>query len=189
MLAKEARLISVSLGTAPTVQLMFHSHVNKSKAERSREQILHAFEYVLSSVITLEIRYEPKDDAIEERSDEIVWGSSDFDITRSRKHSSRRKNVNNEHGRQNSIVRGKVSLAHVINKADTCSQQGGWSRQKAMSIAEKLEKENLRMEPRSSLLCWKASSTTRRKLSALKIRTRRSRALSRLHPSMNVESV
>uniref|UniRef100_A0A452ZMC8 Uncharacterized protein n=3 Tax=Triticeae TaxID=147389 RepID=A0A452ZMC8_AEGTS len=37
-----------------------------------------------------------------------------------------------------------------------------------------------RLEPRSSLLCWKASSTTRRKLSALKIRTRRSRALSRL---------
>ncbi|KAL5230381.1 hypothetical protein ABZP36_029157 [Zizania latifolia] len=271
MLAKEARLISVSLGTAPTVQLMFNSQVNKSKAERSREQILHAFEYVLSSAITLEIRYEPKDDAIEGRvpaispfpedsssntalrrsftkhssvssrgenlirklqtdsvvqgassnqtrwmqsdphiltegeiievgpsqmdwhgephnravatkeiSDEIVWGAATLTSQDQENIVQGGKNVNNEHGRQNSIVRGKVSLAHVINKADTCSQQGGWSRQKAMSIAEKLEQENLRMEPRSSLLCWKASSTTRRKLSALKIRTRRSRALSRL---------
>uniref|UniRef100_J3M943 Uncharacterized protein n=2 Tax=Oryza brachyantha TaxID=4533 RepID=J3M943_ORYBR len=271
MLAKEARLISVSLGTAPTVRLMFSSRVNKSKAERSREQILHAFESVLSSAITLEIRYEPKDDArgghapaispypddsasnvalrrsftkhssvssrgenlirrlqkdnavhgvnsnqmrwmqsdphiltegeiievgpsqvdwhgesnnsavaTKERRDEVEWEQAAF-ITQDQENIVLRgENVNNEHGRQNSIVRGKVSLAHVINKAETCSQQGGWSRQKAISIAEKLEQENLRLEPRSSLLCWKASSTTRRKLSALKIRTRKSRALSRL---------
>lgn len=42
-----------------------------------------------------------------------------------------------------SIVRGKVSLAHVIKQAEGCSQHSGWSRRKAVSIAEKLEQENL----------------------------------------------
>ncbi|XP_062181614.1 protein STICHEL-like 3 isoform X2 [Phragmites australis] len=266
LLAKEGRLISVSL--APTVQLIFSSRVNKSKAEKYRGQILQAFESVLSSAIILEIRYESKDDLTSYHAPVISRyhedGSSNMVLRRSfTKHSSvssggenlirrlqkdsifqgtssnqtrwmqsdphiltegeiievgsqmdwhaepdngivtankRRqasvwreglssldqeipqggKNVNNEHGRQKNIVRGKVSLAHVINQAEARSQQGGWSRHKAISIAEKLEQDNLRLEPRSSLLCWKTSSTSRRKLSALKIRTRRSRALSRL---------
>ncbi|XP_051209046.1 protein STICHEL-like 4 isoform X1 [Lolium perenne] len=269
MMAQEGRIISVSLGTAPTVQLMFSSHVNKSKAEKSRGQIMQAFESVLSSAIILEIRYESEEDgggvpAIlpyrEDTSSNIAlrrsftkhssvssggenlvrrlhkgsvaqgassnqtrWMQSDPHIltegeiievgpsqmewydepdtglvaTDKRRQSVREAaalssqdqenigprggiNVNNEHDRQRNIVRGKVSLAHVINRAEGCSQHGGWPRQKAMSITEKLEQENLRLEPRTSLLCWKASSTTRRKLSALKIRTRRSRALSRL---------
>ncbi|KAF6985758.1 hypothetical protein CFC21_003578 [Triticum aestivum] len=223
MMAKEGRVISVSLGTAPTVQLMFSSRVNKSKAEKSRGQILQAFESVLSSAIILEIRYESKDggegvedtysnialtrsftkhssvssggEIIEVGPSEMGWyGEPDTGAVASDKRRSVREaalssqdqeNIRppggtNEHDRQKNIVRGKVSLAHVINKAEACSQQGGWSRQKGMSITEKLEQENLRLEPRSSLLCWKASSTTRRKLSELKIRTRRSRALSRL---------
>ncbi|KAM3412002.1 hypothetical protein ACQJBY_003585 [Aegilops geniculata] len=257
MMAKEGRVISVSLGTAPTVQLMFSSRVNKSKAEKSRGQILQAFESVLSSAIILEIRYESKDggegvedaysnialtrsftkhssvssggenlvsrlqkgrvaqgtssnqtrwmqsdphiltegEIIEVGPSEMEWyGEPDTGAVASDKRrsvweaalsSQDQENIRppggtNEHDRQKNIVRGKVSLAHVINKAEACSQQGGWSRQKGMSITEKLEQENLRLEPRSSLLCWKASSTTRRKLSALKIRTRRSRALSRL---------
>uniref|UniRef100_A0ACD5U1E6 Uncharacterized protein n=1 Tax=Avena sativa TaxID=4498 RepID=A0ACD5U1E6_AVESA len=262
MMATEGRLISVSLGTAPTVQLMFNSRVNKSKAEKSRGQIVQAFESVLSSATILEIRYESKEDGggvpailpyhedtssnmalrrsftkhssvssggdnlvrrLQTSSNQTRWMQSDPHIltegeiievgpskmewyneqdtgavTFDKRRQSVREaaalssqdqenigprggiNVNNEHDRQKNIVRGKVSLAHVINRAEGCSQQGGWSRQKAMSITEKLEKENLRLEPRSSLLCWKASSTTRRKLSALKIRTRRSRALSRL---------
>ncbi|CAL4909249.1 unnamed protein product [Urochloa decumbens] len=266
LLAGEGRLISVSLGTAPTVQLIFSSRVNKSKAEKYRGQILQAFESVLSSAIILEIRYESKDDLTPGHAPVISpypEDGSNMVLRRSfTKHSSvssggenliRRlqkdsvvqggssnqtrwmqsdphiltegeiievgsqmdwraepdngiitsierqegawgeclssnnqeiphggKNMNNEHGRQKNIVRGKVSLAHVINQAEACSQQGGWSRHKAISIAEKLEQDNLRLESRSSLLCWKASSTSRRKLSALKIRTRRSRALSRL---------
>ncbi|AQK87729.1 Protein STICHEL-like 3 [Zea mays] len=267
LLAREGRLISVSLGTAPTVQLIFNSRVNKSKAEKYRGQILQAFESVLSSTIILEIRYESKDDLAAGHAPVISAypedGSSNLVLRRSfTKHSSvssggenlirrlqkdsvvqlgssnqtrwmqsdphiltegeiievgsqmdwraeqdsgivmanRRqeavsgeglssqnqeisqggKIVNNGDGRQKNIVRGKVSLANVINQAESCSQQGGWSRHKAVSIAEKLEQDNLRLEPRSSLLCWKASSTSRRKLSALKIRTRRSRALSRL---------
>ncbi|CAM0954429.1 unnamed protein product [Alopecurus aequalis] len=268
MMAKEGRVISVSLGTAPTVQLLFSSHVNKSKAEKSRGQILQAFESVLSSAIILEIRYESEDgggvsaispyredtasnnalrrsftrhSSVSSGAENLVrrlhkgsvtqgtssnqtrWMQSDPHIltegeiievgpsktewydepdagvvsTDKRRQSVWEAaalssqdqenigpqggiNVNNEHDRQRNIVRGKVSLAHVINRAEGCSQHGGWSRQKALSITEKLEQENLRLEPRSSLLCWKGSSTTRRKLSALKIRTRRSRALSRL---------
>ncbi|KAI4368115.1 hypothetical protein MLD38_016711 [Melastoma candidum] len=73
-----------------------------------------------------------------------------------------------------SIVRGKVSLAHVIQQAEGNSQHGVWSRRKAVSIAEKLEQENLRLEPRSrNLLCWKVSRGTRHKLSRFKIRSRR----------------
>ncbi|XP_065012441.1 protein STICHEL-like 3 [Musa acuminata AAA Group] len=86
-----------------------------------------------------------------------------------------------EQNQNKSLVRGRVSLAHVIQQAEGCSRRGGWSRHKAMSIAEKLEQENLRLEPRSrSLLCWKSSRTTRAKLSNLKIRTRRPRFLLKL---------
>lgn len=46
-----------------------------------------------------------------------------------------------EQSRKHSLVRGKVSLAHVIQQADV--QGGVWSRRKAISIAEKLEQENL----------------------------------------------
>ncbi|KAF8715724.1 hypothetical protein HU200_026668 [Digitaria exilis] len=233
LLAREGRLISVSLGTAPTVQLLFSSRVNKSKAEKYRGQILQAFESVLSSAIILEIRYESKDDlaaghapvispypedgsnmvlrrsftkhsSVSSGEGEIIEVGSQMDwratqdngivtsndrqegawgeclLSQHQEVPQGGKFLNNEYGRQKNIVRGKVSLAHVINQAEAHSQQGGWSRHKPISIAEKLEQDNLRLEPRSSLLCWKSSSTSRRKLSALKIRTRRSRALSRL---------
>ena len=213
---------------APTVQLIFSSRVNKSKAEKYRGQILQAFESVLSSAIILEIRYESKDDLIaghapvislypEDGSNMVLkrsftkhssissggenlirglqkgnvvqggssnqtrwmqsdphiltegeiievgsqmdrWAEPDNGIVMSIERqegawgeclSSQNqvpqggKNVNNEHGRQKNIVRGKVSLAHVINQAEACSQQSGWSRHKAISIAEKLEQDNL----------------------------------------------
>lgn len=48
-----------------------------------------------------------------------------------------------EQPQRQSLVRSKVSLAHVIQQAEGCSQRNGWSRRKAMSIAEKLEQENL----------------------------------------------
>jgi hypothetical protein len=56
---------------------------------------------------------------------------------------NRRGGNGNRQGRQNSIVKRKLSLAHVIGRAEACSQRGGWSRRKALSIAEKLEQENL----------------------------------------------
>jgi len=213
---------------APTVQLIFSSRVNKSKAEKYRGQILQAFESVLSSAIILEIRYESKDDLIaghapvislypEDGSNMVLkrsftkhssissggenlirglqkgnvvqggssnqtrwmqsdphiltegeiievgsqmdrWAEPDNGIVMSIERqegawgeclSSQNqvpqggKNVNNEHGQQKNIVRGKVSLAHVINQAEACSQQSGWSRHKAISLAEKLEQDNL----------------------------------------------
>lgn len=213
---------------APTVQLIFSSRVNKSKAEKYRGQILQAFESVLSSAIILEIRYESKDDLIaghapvislypEDGSNMVLkrsftkhssisfggenlirglqkgnvvqggssnqtrwmqsdphiltegeiievgsqmdrWAEPDNGIVMSIERqegawgeclSSQNqvpqggKNVNNEHGQQKNIVRGKVPLAHVINQAEACSQQSGWSRHKAISLAEKLEQDNL----------------------------------------------
>uniref|UniRef100_A0ACD5VTH9 Uncharacterized protein n=1 Tax=Avena sativa TaxID=4498 RepID=A0ACD5VTH9_AVESA len=272
MMAKEGKLKSVSLGTAPTVQLIFSSRVNKSKAENFRGQILQAFESVLHSATILKIRYESENDAraghdpsmftYQEndspnitlrrsfskhsplssggeknltgrlKKDRPVKGSSStktrwmqsdphiltegeiIEVVPSHMHrhaetyngvrdinerkkdniweealsSSNQDSVINQGGRngnkqrrQNSIVKGKVSLAHVISKAEACSQGGGWSRRKALSIAEKLEKENLRLEPRSrSILCWRTSKT-RRKLSSFRVRTGgRSQAVSRL---------
>ncbi|KAF5190916.1 Stichel-like [Thalictrum thalictroides] len=88
-----------------------------------------------------------------------------------------------EQPQSQSIVRSKVSLAHVIQQAEGCNQRNGWSRRKAMSIAEKLEQENLRMESRSRrLLCWKTSRSTRGKLSRLRVGTRRPRSLLKLFP-------
>uniref|UniRef100_A0A0D9V5A3 Uncharacterized protein n=1 Tax=Leersia perrieri TaxID=77586 RepID=A0A0D9V5A3_9ORYZ len=248
MMAKEGRLMSVSLGTAPTVQIIFSSHVNKSKAENFRGVILQAFESVLQSAIILEIRYESKYDLRASHAPAILshgenespsttlrrsftkhsplssggenlrrrlkkdrasasktrWMQSDphiltegeiIEVGSSHMHwhgetnndvhnvnGRRKENVweeesltspnsmanqggrnGNKQRRQNSIVKGKVSLAHVIGKAEACSQRGGWSRQKALSIAEKLEQENLRLEPRSrSVLCWRTSRTRRK---------------------------
>ncbi|RRT73966.1 hypothetical protein B296_00032863 [Ensete ventricosum] len=44
----------------------------------------------------------------------------------------------NEQNQRKNLVSSEVSLAHVIQQAE-----GGWSRCKAMSVAEKLEQENL----------------------------------------------
>lgn len=242
-LFKEGKLISVSFGAAPTVQLMFSSQLTKSTAEKFRGHILQAFESVLGSSATIEIRCESSKDAgsalqmpltfpatndslsqirdfngvgtlvhpsltdsVEKRKGEIVEepaplvehknneqqvdahgtsyksleGKSIGQASASQKkpivksHLDQRKLL--EQGQSRSIVRSKVSLAHVIQQAE--GQRSGWSKRKAVSIAEKLEQENLRLEPRSrSLLCWKASRVTRRKLSRLKIRSRKPRAL------------
>jgi hypothetical protein len=216
------------------VQLIFSSHINKSKAENYRAQILQAFESVLRSAIILEIRYESKNDAkaghassmspypgngssnatlrrtftkhsplsyggenlitrlkkdsvvkganssktrwmqsdphiltegeiievgpshmhwhaqtnngaldINERRKENVWEEEALSSPNQESMTNRKGRNGNIQRRQNSIVKGKVSLAHVIGRAEACSQRGGWSRQKAISIAEKLEQENL----------------------------------------------
>lgn len=241
-LYKEGKLISVNFGAAPTVQLMFSSQLSKSTAEKFTGHILQAFESVLGSSITMEIRCESNKDAdsvqqplilpainnssshirdlngvgtqahpsvtdsVEKKRGEIVEeaalpvqhknneqqvdahaasyksldGTSIGQASTSQKnpivksHLDRRKL--REQGQSRSLVRSKVSLAHVIQQAE--GQRSGWSKRKAVSIAEKLEQENLRLEPRSrSLLCWKASRATRRKLSRLKVRARKPRAL------------
>ncbi|KAI7999916.1 Protein STICHEL-like 3 [Camellia lanceoleosa] len=258
---QEGKLISVSFGAAPTVQLMLSSHLTKSKAEKYRAHILQAFESVLGSPVTIEIRYELKKDArvgnnmspvlpssqdgssqihtnagpmssnrmtmvdsskrvSQERdgltqphvlqSESLGLGRSEIvEIASPREPKGNGNKDNNtqhdrrardtkvphkkstmaslaerrklgEHNQSQSIVRSKVSLAHVIQHAEGCTQQNGWSKRRAVSIAEKLEQENLKLEPRSrSLLCWKASRVTRRKLSRFKIRTRQPKTLLR----------
>ncbi|XP_010242131.1 PREDICTED: protein STICHEL-like 3 isoform X2 [Nelumbo nucifera] len=274
-MCQEAKLVSVSFGAAPTVQLIFSSPLTKSKAEKFRGYILQAFEATLGSPLILEIRCESRKDAraglqvplilpaskdgssqmmtkpdsvsndrmpktgndnngrkilkdrvvkgvgssqnklllpsLDMATSEIVelvaspretkkiehtdnngqYGERNFGSTlvgqteyahqKSTLGSQRRKF--GEQSQSQSLVRSKVSLAHVIQQAEGCTQRSGWSRRKAMSIAEKLEQENLRLEPRSrSLLCWKACRATRGKLSRLKVRTRRSRSLLKLFP-------
>ncbi|XP_048333787.2 protein STICHEL-like 3 [Ziziphus jujuba] len=243
-LYQEGKLISVSFGAAPTVQLIFTSPLTKSTAEKFREHILQAFELVLGSSVTIEIRCDSRKDskpgvhvplmlpASKDGSSQIrdtngvssqahllhsntkEMGKSEIvEIEASPRETKSKDHDNHEESgtqslkdgqtgeaaashkksasaliqekqkfggqsRSQSLVRSKVSLAHVIQQAEGCSQRSGWSKRKAVSIAEKLEQENLRLEPRSrSLLCWKASRVTRRKLSRLKIRTRKPRSL------------
>ncbi|KFK31528.1 hypothetical protein AALP_AA6G124300 [Arabis alpina] len=183
-LYKEGKIFSISIGSAPTVQLMFNSPLAKSTAENFNDHILRAFEAVLGSPVTLEMRTELKKDwknvgswPLQDNGErfrdsgrsEIIEVGDESESTMSR---ARRKHLEaslNQNQSQ-SIVRGKVSLAQVIKQAEG----NGWSKSKAVSIANKLEQENLRLEPRSrSLICWKASRSTRRKISSrLKIRRR-----------------
>jgi hypothetical protein len=194
---------------APTVQLIFSSHFTKLKAEKFRAHILQAFESVLGSPVTIEIRCESNKEtsagfrvplilpaskngssqmAIDPvlnagsrmpRTGEYLEGRSEIvevptsprkyegnEPTNHNVESSRRglqhtragESVSNkkpavgslverrklgETSQSKSIVRSKVSLARVIQQAEGCTQQAGWSKHKAVSIAEKLEQENL----------------------------------------------
>ncbi|KAL8511706.1 hypothetical protein ACS0TY_018218 [Phlomoides rotata] len=218
---QEGKLISINYGAAPTVQLQFNSQLTKSKAENFSLHILQAFESVLRSPVTIEIRCESRKgfgvgpilqcpSTSDTRNRMPLAGEDDIDRLQNRDASSaginRREIVEieaspQEHivkrkddkvdsdrvtstqkistmfGERNqnlSIVKSKVSLAQVIQHAEGSSQHSGWSKRKAVSIAEKLEQENLRLEPSSRrLLCWNPPKLTRRKLSRLKIRTRR----------------
>lgn len=185
------------------MQLIFSSHLTKSTAEKFRGHILQAFESVLGSPVTIEIRCELKKDskagvhiplmlpASKDGSSQIreaqvlpsktretgkseivevaaspketkgdahadnheesgkrgLKGASGGEATASHKKSGTTsvagKRKVGEQSQCQSIVRSKVSLAHVIQQAEGCSQYNGWSKRKAVSIAEKLEQENL----------------------------------------------
>ncbi|KAL0328922.1 UNVERIFIED_CONTAM: protein STICHEL-like 3 [Sesamum calycinum] len=205
-----SKLISVSYGAAPTVQLLFNSQLTKSKAEKFRLHILQAFESVLRSPVTIEIRCESRKDAgggpiLLPATQDSITSHDDTRRPQNRvtslsgvnrreiieiessprdKADSDRINIDNAVGATSkqktstnlgdrnqslSLVRSKVSLAHVIQQAEG-SQHSGWSRRKAVSIAEKLEQENLRLEPKSrALLCWNPPKGTRRKVSKVKV--------------------
>ncbi|RID45159.1 hypothetical protein BRARA_I01904 [Brassica rapa] len=163
-LYREGKIFSISIGSAPTVQLMFNSPVTRITAENFRDHILGAFEAVLGAPVTLEIRIESKKDQ------KNVGGRSEIIELEDESESEVTQEVNEN--KNQSIVRGKVSLAQVIKQGEGSS----WSKRKALLIAEKLEHENLRLESRSrSLICWKALRSVRRKLWRLKIGTRRVR--------------
>lgn len=159
------------------MQLLFSSNLTKTKAEKLQEHILQAFETVLGSTVTIEIRCESKQDTrsgayaplpLPAPRDSIsqVGRSEIVELEpspRDRKSSGADKRVLGEESSHmkvpasyverrkvgekvpsQSIVRGKVSLAHVIQEAgEGRSQRNSWSKKKAVSIAEKLEQENL----------------------------------------------
>lgn len=226
------------------MQLIFSSHLTKSKAEKCRGRILQAFESVLGSPVTIEIRCESRKDAKAGAHVPLILSAAkDFqsqmvthqgNITENRRHhagcddiiqrvpkdrdlhgvgstqaqaqllnansleigrseiveilpspreltsndridtsvpsektglesswageasTSQRKSTMasvperrklGEPSHSQSLVRSKVSLAHVIQQAEGCSQKSGWSKRKAVSIAEKLEQENLYVPP------------------------------------------
>lgn len=117
---------------------------------------MRAFEAVLGSPVTLEIRAESKKDSknvgssslqglsngerLREsgRSEIIEVAEPESPVTRARrKHLEASQNRNQSQNQ--SIVKGKVSLAQVIKQAEG----NGWSRHKAVLVADKLEQENL----------------------------------------------
>ena len=134
--------------------------MTKSKAEKFKTHILKAFEQVLGSPVTIEMRSESgasQEDLYEKRRSEIIeveasprerkaishYDNNDKgEATSSHKNSSVSfQRILGEQNQCRSIVKGKVSLANVIQQAE--SQRNGWSARKAVSIAEKLEQENL----------------------------------------------
>ncbi|GAA0151663.1 DNA-directed DNA polymerase [Lithospermum erythrorhizon] len=241
----EGKLISVSFGAAPTVQLAFSSDVSKSTAERFKTCILQAFESVLGVPVTIEIQCRSVEDVREKplimlassdgsqidvdisfhargvlrrplvnsygtRSSEIV--ELDASPKASNGHATTEDNaqldIQNRSSLSNgaapaqnhsliassadqkqsiginedlSLIKGKLSLGHVIQHSEGCPQQSRWPKRKAVSIAKKLEQENLRMEPKSrSLFCWKVTKINQKKKPCRwKIRTRKPRRLLR----------
>ncbi|XP_031494271.1 protein STICHEL-like 3 isoform X2 [Nymphaea colorata] len=266
-LDREGQLISVNVGTAPTVKLLFTSHSNKAKAEKFKACISQAFHAVLHFSVEVEFLHETKEkkgdvqsslaviaendtshrisdqklrahnkvpkagqsdgrrsskstntkvgsssqgrklhpnsqettkneiveitaspiqlksNVLDENNMESAWVEEAADRHQSSSVSVHARKVKSrDHSLRKSLVKGKVSLAHVIQQAES-TQHGGRSRCEGISIAEKLEQENLRLEPSSRvMLCWKASKVTLRKLPRLKSRPRRTRSLLKLVP-------
>lgn len=174
---QEGKLISVSYGAAPTVQLVFNSQLTKSKAEKFRLHILEAFESVLRCPVTIEMRCESRNQNPSQNKDEREIVEIEASPGESIENAGSQK-ISSVLGEKNeclTLVKSKVSLAHVIQHAEGCSQHSGWSKRKAVSIAEKLEQQNLRLEPSSRrLLCWNPPKLNRPKL---RIRTRKAQTL------------
>lgn len=135
------------------MQLLFNSQLTKSVVEKFRSRILQAFEAVLGSPVTIEIRQGSKEDTgagpILLRGLELsvlgeivqVEADSQSECERNNQSLSAGKTFDqaelSERSHSLSIVRRKVSLGHVIQHAD------GLSKREAVSIADRLEQENL----------------------------------------------
>ncbi|KAJ3671018.1 hypothetical protein LUZ60_008444 [Juncus effusus] len=174
-LVQEAKLNSVTLGEAPTVQLTFRSSSDKSKAEKFRGQILNAFESVLSCAVILEIRHESKK------------SPPNIPTTSYETHGMSLRRSLNAHQRFINSNEGFVRVVgpHILTEGEVIETRVGKGlgfRERGESIVEKLERDNLRLEPRSrSLLCWRAARPSQKKVSMqlkkLRIRVRKSRSL------------
>ena len=128
---------------------MFSSPLTKSTAEKFRGHIMQAFEAVLESPVTIEIRCETKRDSRPRSSlalvgqDHNVNGSGRSEIvevieSNGRRHQQQKQEeertervgssgltrARSKHMEASQrIVRGKVSLAHMIQQADGCTLQ------------------------------------------------------------------
>lgn len=116
---------------------------------RPQAQLSHYGSSEVGKGEIVEIDASPREAHNQRESHQRNLEGSQGEVSVSRKNSTmssiseRREGVTQS--RSQSIVRSKVSLAHVIQQAEGCSQRSGsgWSRRKAVSIAEKLEQENL----------------------------------------------
>ncbi|KAL8229718.1 hypothetical protein R6Q57_014618 [Mikania cordata] len=154
----EGKLILLSFGAAPAVQITFTSHVALLKAEKFKTHVLKAFKHVFGSPVTIEIRSEirkekgdSQQDPYEKRSETVEVEASPIE-PKAKLHNDKieatpsHKNSNAvlerrlcEQGQSMSLVKGKVSLGSVIQQAET--QRNRWSTCKAVSIVQKLEQE------------------------------------------------
>lgn len=183
---------------------MLSSRFSKAEAEKYRTHILQAFESVLGSPVTIEIRCESNKDiakgihmpiilptskdgsfqkatetesvgkvarageSVDVRSEIVELPASpqngrhnvhaDAETSRRASQFAQKGESTGSHKQSalslserrrlkepiqsKSLVKSKVSLAHVIQQAEGCAQPG-WPKRKAVSIAEKLEQENL----------------------------------------------
>ncbi|XP_042041895.1 protein STICHEL-like 4 isoform X2 [Salvia splendens] len=206
---QEGKLVSVSYGAAPTVQLLFNSQLTKSKAEKFRFHVLQAFESVLRCPVMIEIRCESRKSTsrapillpaaqnmprldVNPTTNTGGWMPTDgmpsseanrreiveVEPSPGEYKGVRRRDANVESEGWNLENAGATSSQKISTVLEGCSQHGGWSKRKAVSIAEKLEQENLRLEARSRrLLCWNAPKMNRQKLSRLRIRARKPQTL------------
>lgn len=115
---------------------------------KPQAQLLHYGSSEVGRGEIVEIDASPRETYNDKReSNERNLEGSQGEVSVSRKNSTMSSiSERREGGAQSqsqSIVRSKVSLAHVIQQAEGCSQRSGWSKRKAVSIAEKLEQENL----------------------------------------------
>ncbi|KAL1560358.1 protein STICHEL-like 4 [Salvia divinorum] len=166
---KEGKMASVSNGAAPTVQLVFNSQLTKSVVEKFRSRIIQAFEAVLGSAVTIEIRQGSREGT---GAGEIVLRGlevsvlDDFQSQSERSVSADDEPELSERKQRLGIVRRRMTLGHVIQHAD--------AREAASIAADKLELENIRLEARSRrLLFWKPPKIRHHKVLWLKIRRRK----------------
>ncbi len=143
--------------------MTFSSLLTKSKAEKYTAHILQAFEFVLGFPVTIEIKCESRKDASNEiafhgeiegnehKDTQYDWsdmegawiGDAEASHKKSTIASLQERRWFGQINRSQSPVRSKISLARVIQDAEGCAQRTGWLACNSVSMAEKLEQENL----------------------------------------------
>ncbi|XP_057822360.1 protein STICHEL-like 3 isoform X1 [Cryptomeria japonica] len=191
---------------APETQNNLRSEIGNDMITDGREKIQsHTLEASKSEIVEIEgdlashqghVGSQHIGKPVDEKRMESAWLQeaqssphlSTFGPYRPEKHKNAR-----ERPRTQNLTKSKVSLGYVIqqgegnvegfNRDQHHDYTGRWPKHKGISIAEKLEQENLRLESRSGgLLCWKTARVNHKKGTHYRIQTRKSRILTRLVP-------